>query len=79
MRNRRHGPEKFTETEVLASYGEAGTLDGKLEIVGGTAEERAAASNWMQQFLEPSKNLVRRSTFLGRLAWVARKRNAPVP
>ena len=55
MRNRRREPA-LPETEVLASLGEARIvkhLDGKLEIVGGTPEERAEAGQWMRQLLQP--------------------------
>ena len=56
MRNRRREPERLPETVVLASLGEARIvkhLHGRLEIVGGTTEDRAEASNWMRRFLQP--------------------------
>ena len=60
MRNRRHEPFRLPETEVLTSFGEAKIvkhLDGRLEIVGGTPEERDEVSVWMRQFLQPQGHL----------------------
>ena len=63
MRFRKREPERLPETEVLASFGEASIvkhLNGKLEITGGTAQERAEASQWMRQFLQRGPGTVQR-------------------
>ncbi len=43
------------QQELIASFGDAEIvkqhLDGRLEIRGGTEEERARARVWMRQFL----------------------------
>ena len=60
MQNRRSESDRLAETEILASFGEAKIvkhLDGRLEIVGGTPEERDEVSVWMRQFLQPQGHL----------------------
>ncbi len=42
--------------ELIASFGEAQlvkTLDGKIELRGGSPEDRAEADRWVEKFLKP--------------------------
>ncbi len=44
--------------ELIASFGEAQlvkTLDGKIELRGGSPDDRARAREWMDRFLAPPK------------------------
>jgi len=45
--------QRHLEPEVIAMFGEARLvkhLDGRLEIVGGSEQDRADAHAWMKQF-----------------------------
>jgi hypothetical protein len=52
----RHSFPEFggTEAEVIATFGQARLvkmLDGKLELVGGSADDRANAHEWISMFM----------------------------
>jgi hypothetical protein len=54
MRSRNFFPPFADEGEVIASWGEAQLtkyLDGKLELKGGSREDRAAAKGWISMFM----------------------------
>jgi len=47
-------PERRDEGEVIAYFGDAkliNRLDGKLELRGGTDEDRSEARKWMSMFM----------------------------
>ncbi len=47
-------PERRDDGEVIAYFGDAkliNRLDGKLELRGGTDEDRAKARKWMSMFM----------------------------
>ena len=56
MRKRYYDNAAPPREELIASFGEAQILkhlDGKLEIRGGTEQEKAEARAWIKQFLTP--------------------------
>jgi hypothetical protein len=58
----------FQEEETIASFGGAQivkTLDGRLELVGGSPEDQQAARTWARQFLGRADG-----SGLARLRWL---------
>ncbi|MFM1943282.1 MAG: hypothetical protein RI897_2264 [Verrucomicrobiota bacterium] len=56
-RNRYNGPA--VSPRVIAAFGEAQivrTPRGRIEIIGGSPQERAEARSWAQQFLRRIKS-----------------------
>jgi len=54
MKFEHYVPEHRDEGEVIAYFGDAqlvNRLDGKLELRGGTDEDRAEARKWMSMFM----------------------------
>ncbi len=56
MRQRYYNDIPRPREQLIAGFGDAQILkdlDGKLEIRGGTEQEKAEARDWMNQFLTP--------------------------
>ena len=54
MKIRHFFPEFKDEGEVIAAFGQAQLvkyLDGKLELKGGSREDRLAAKEWLSMFM----------------------------
>lgn len=63
MRHRSFGLPEQERLELVAMFGAAQLvrhLDGKLEIIGGTEQDRADAHAWMKQFNVQSQPLTLR-------------------
>ena len=63
MRHRSFDLPERERVELIARFGEARLvklLDGKLEIRGGTEQEKTQAHDWMKQFLTQGPLTVRR-------------------
>jgi hypothetical protein len=56
--------QQETEQQVLAIFGEARlvrTLDGRLELRGGSHRDREEAQEWIERFMRPAASQVDRS------------------
>jgi hypothetical protein len=63
MRLKHLWPQEETEHQVLAIFGEARlvrTLDGQLELRGGSDQNREDAQRWIERFMRPAASQLNR-------------------